>query len=86
MVADNIGSQHILGVSAAYYRVTAQGNYSEADAADLIHQIIDGVAYLHKKGGRRQPTSNEEATCALQLIFRHSLPLRMNAQVLCTVT
>lgn len=31
-------------------RVTAQGNYCELDAANLIHQIIDGVAYLHKKG------------------------------------
>lgn len=31
-------------------RVTAQGNYSELDAANLIQQIIDGVVYLHKKG------------------------------------
>lgn len=30
--------------------MTAQGNYLEQDAASLIHQIIDGVAYLHKKG------------------------------------
>ena len=30
--------------------MTTQGNYSERDAAHLIQQVIDGVAYLHHKG------------------------------------
>lgn len=31
-------------------RVTANGNYTEKDAAKLIKQVLDGVAYLHSKG------------------------------------
>ncbi len=31
-------------------RVTAQGNFAEPVAADLITQILDGVAYLHNLG------------------------------------
>lgn len=31
-------------------RVTANGNYTEADAAKLIKQMLDGVSYLHSKG------------------------------------
>jgi calcium/calmodulin-dependent protein kinase I len=33
-------------------RVTEKGNYSEADAANLIRQILHGVAYLHAQGGK----------------------------------
>mmetsp|Transcript_9299 Transcript_9299/g.19867 ORF Transcript_9299/g.19867 Transcript_9299/m.19867 type:complete len:358 (+) Transcript_9299:60-1133(+) len=31
-------------------RVTEKGNYTERDAANLIRQILDGVAYLHSQG------------------------------------
>lgn len=31
-------------------RVISQGNYSEQDAAGIIRQLVDGVAYLHNKG------------------------------------
>ncbi|KAI8464277.1 MAG: kinase-like domain-containing protein [Monoraphidium minutum] len=31
-------------------RVTEKGNYTEKDAANLIRQILSGVAYLHGKG------------------------------------
>ena len=31
-------------------RVTEKGNYTEKDAASLIRQILDGVAYLHSNG------------------------------------
>eukprot|EP00798_Chlamydomonas_sp_ICE-L_P017505 gene17505-23817_t len=31
-------------------RVTEKGNYTEKDAANLIRQILDGVAYLHSEG------------------------------------
>lgn len=31
-------------------RVTEKGNYTEKDAANLIRQILDGVAYLHQIG------------------------------------
>ncbi|KAK9820338.1 hypothetical protein WJX72_009178 [[Myrmecia] bisecta] len=31
-------------------RVTEKGNYSEKDAADIIRQILSGVAYLHANG------------------------------------
>lgn len=31
-------------------RVTEKGNYSEKDAADLIRQVLEGVAYLHAQG------------------------------------
>lgn len=33
-------------------RVTEKGNYTEKDAANLIRQILSGVAYLHSKGAR----------------------------------
>ena len=33
-------------------RVTAQGNFPERVAADLIIQILDGVSYLHNLGAR----------------------------------
>lgn len=32
-------------------RVIEKGNYTEKDAANLIHQILSGVAYLHSHGG-----------------------------------
>ena len=31
-------------------RVTEKGNYTEKDAASIIRQILDGVAYLHSQG------------------------------------
>ena len=31
-------------------RVTEKGNYTEKDAANLIKQILEGVAYLHANG------------------------------------
>lgn len=31
-------------------RVTAKGNYTEKDAADLITQLLEGVSYLHSQG------------------------------------
>lgn len=31
-------------------RVTEKGNYTEKDAANLIKQILEGVAYLHSQG------------------------------------
>mmetsp|Transcript_883 Transcript_883/g.2365 ORF Transcript_883/g.2365 Transcript_883/m.2365 type:complete len:159 (-) Transcript_883:1360-1836(-) len=31
-------------------RVTEKGNYTEKDAANLIRQILEGVAYLHSQG------------------------------------
>lgn len=31
-------------------RVTEKGNYTEKDAASLIKQILEGVAYLHSQG------------------------------------
>jgi serine/threonine protein kinase len=31
-------------------RVTEKGNYTEKDAAKIIRQILDGVAYLHAQG------------------------------------
>lgn len=31
-------------------RVTDKGNYSEQDAAEIIKQILQGVAYLHSQG------------------------------------
>ncbi len=34
------------------YRVTEKGNYTEKDAANLIRQILEGVAYLHANGGK----------------------------------
>jgi serine/threonine protein kinase len=30
--------------------VTEKGNYTEKDAANLIRQILSGVAYLHGHG------------------------------------
>jgi serine/threonine protein kinase len=33
-------------------RVTEKGNYTEKDAASIIRQILDGVAYLHSQGMR----------------------------------
>ncbi len=62
-------------------RVTEKGNYSEPDAAKLIRQILDGVAYLHAQGkgpaaaGRRH----------LSLVRRTVRELCMHsAQGLCT--
>lgn len=31
-------------------RVITNGNYSEQDAANIIYQLVSGVAYLHEKG------------------------------------
>jgi serine/threonine protein kinase len=33
-----------------HFRVTEKGNYTEKDAANLIRQILEGVAYLHANG------------------------------------
>ena len=30
--------------------MTEKGNYSEKDAAELIKQVLEGVAYLHSQG------------------------------------
>ncbi len=30
--------------------MTAKGNYTEKDAADLITQLLEGVSYLHSQG------------------------------------
>jgi serine/threonine protein kinase len=37
-------------VCACMLRVTEKGNYTEKDAASLIKQILEGVAYLHSQG------------------------------------
>lgn len=38
---------HNMAVSC---RVTEKGNYTEKDAANIIKQILEGVAYLHSHG------------------------------------
>ena len=48
-------------------RVTEKGNYTEKDAANLIKQILEGVAYLHANGGCI--TVAVESIVCMQLIF-----------------
>ena len=31
-------------------RIVEKGSYTEKDAADLIKQVLDAVAYMHREG------------------------------------
>ncbi len=31
-------------------RIVEKGSYTEKDAADLIRQVLDAVAYMHREG------------------------------------
>jgi serine/threonine protein kinase len=33
-----------------FYKIVEKGNYSEKDAANIVQQMIKGVAYLHGQG------------------------------------
>ena len=45
-------------------RVTERGNYTEKDAANIIRQILSGVAYLHSKGARAMGRPAGQAACS----------------------
>lgn len=33
-----------------FYKIVDRGSYSEKDAADIVHQLVSGVKYLHSIG------------------------------------
>lgn len=47
-----------------FYKIVEKGNYSEKDAANIVNQIIKGVAYLHDKGIAHRDLKPENLLCS----------------------
>jgi len=46
-----------------FYKIVEKGNYSEKDAASIIAQLIDAVAYLHDQGVAHRDLKPENLFC-----------------------
>jgi serine/threonine protein kinase len=46
-----------------FYKIVERGNYSEKDAAHIIRQVIEGVAYLHSEGIAHRDLKPENLLC-----------------------
>lgn len=55
---------HATARSWAQSRIAQNGGYEEAHAADLIKQVLSGVAYLHSKGTASCAASAQGDTAA----------------------
>ena len=44
------GDSHRVTGGELFDRIIAKGSYTEQDASALIHQVLDGVNYLHSIG------------------------------------
>lgn len=47
-----------------FYKIVEQGNYSEEDAANIVKQMIQGVAYLHDNGIAHRDLKPENLLCS----------------------
>jgi serine/threonine protein kinase len=47
-----------------FYKIVEKGSYSEQDAANIIKQVIQGVAYLHQSGVCHRDLKPENLLCA----------------------
>jgi len=46
-----------------FYKIVERGNYSEQDAANIVRQIVQGVAYLHANGICHRDLKPENLLC-----------------------
>ena len=54
-------------------RIVEKGFYTERDASQLIHQILDAVKYLHDMGIVHRDLKVEQVIIALSLLLSLSL-------------
>jgi len=47
-----------------FYKIVEKGNYSSRDAANIVRQIVEGVAYLHSEGICHRDLKPENLLCA----------------------
>jgi len=47
-----------------FYKIVEKGNYSEKDAANIVRQMITGVAYLHENGICHRDLKPENLLCS----------------------
>jgi len=47
-----------------FYKIVERGNYSETDAANIVKQMIEGVAYLHSQGIAHRDLKPENLLCS----------------------
>jgi calcium/calmodulin-dependent protein kinase I len=47
-----------------FYKIVERGNYSEPDAAKIVHQICKGVSYLHSQGVAHRDLKPENLLCS----------------------
>jgi calcium/calmodulin-dependent protein kinase I len=47
-----------------FYKIVEKGNYSEKDAANIVQQMIKGVAYLHGQGIAHRDLKPENLLCS----------------------
>jgi len=49
-----------------FYKIVEKGNYSEKDAASIVHQMIRGVEYLHGRGIAHRDLKPENLLCMIE--------------------
>lgn len=59
-----------------FYKIVEKGSYSEQDAANIIKQVIQGVAYLHSSGVCHRDLKPENLLCAGETESNHK-PFRV---------
>jgi len=47
-----------------FYKIVEKGNYSEADASNIVRQMVNGVAYLHSQDIAHRDLKPENLLCS----------------------